>query len=191
MLPSACTLRVGCWAGQCLHPGQLSLSHRCPSGHTANLELLLPIRISHVCPSHQPGAATSLSPMGQTGTPGCWASAWRGLPGCLGNASASAPLPLFLFFDSLPGLFLLQTGDAPGFLAAFQVGELFYTQLKWRDVCIVPGKCKFLQKSYEWRRGFTTTDMEVGWPAAASSPSLVSEILFLAKKKEYIFQISL
>lgn len=111
-------------------------------------------------------------------------------PGCLGNASAPVPLPLFFFFHSFSGLFLLQTGDAPGFLAAFHVGELFYTQLKWRDVCIVPGKCKFLQKSYKSRRGFTT-DMEMRWPAATSSPSLVSEILFLAKKKEYIFQISL
>lgn len=33
--------------------------------------------------------------------------------------------------------------------------------------------------------------MEMRWPAAACSPSLVSGILFLAKKKECIFQILL
>jgi len=54
--------------------------------------------------------------------------AWA--PGCSGNASVPVALSRFLCFDRFSGLFLLQTGDAPGFLADFQVEELFYTQIK-------------------------------------------------------------
>lgn len=93
--------------------------------------------ISHACPSHQPGAVmpgsarrqlcptgASLPPMGQTRALACWTSAWPGLLGCLGNASA--PVPLFLpVLTAFQGYSCCRLGMLLDFWQLFRRGSCF------------------------------------------------------------------
>lgn len=182
-------------------PGRLSLS--CPAHHVPQHVRTFSCPFPFPCLSLSPAALSHHSttpvwalsaaalplhsvPATDGANQGTGAKLQPGLPGCWGSTHTPAPISHFCF-DKCPGLFLLQTGDAPGFLAAFQLGEFFHTQLELWDMCTVPGKCKFFIKSYIWRQGFTTRRMEMRWLAAACSHSLISGILFLAEKKEHIF----
>lgn len=155
--PSSCTGQVAktaaCAVG-CLPAQGRALSWAVPPSWAALTEPPLPLMSrstlglspahspSHVCPSHQQHSLTipppmcdfsvssssapsvSLPPMGQTRALG--PELQSGLPCCWGSTLTQPPS---LASSALTD-FLLQTGDAPGFLAAFQSGELFRTRLE-------------------------------------------------------------